>query len=731
MRAGIDQDAMNTGSHSDAEVARRRGLSAPIVGGLIGAALGEGWLAAQMAYASDRSAGTALAAFAAAFGVLFLFGLPIAAGLSWVSRRSSSVRFARALTHSLGAGSPGLAIIGAVFAVAGSAALALTAGSYLTRSISTRFVQLATAALAALGVVVLAVLFAFAAEQVGRRARELVRDPIFAPVALLGLAVATCLYVLDYLPPMYAFAPTGAVIGMSVGTLPFVRGGSSRGFAVVVGALLALACTSLAILESFPNPAQITALYRAPTSSAVFASTWALTDLDDDGFSPILHGGDCDDGDARVNPSARDIPDNGLDEDCSGADTERYVPVEPPELPTPRPERPLSAIIIMMDALRPDHLGLAGYERGTSPNMDAFREGATWFRNAYTNTPSTRFALASLFTGYDGRRLDITALRGPNRSRLEEGAPTIARALVSRGYTAHGHTIDHVVRNNLGLGQGFARWSTPWSRSELARIYRITAQRTSDAGLAFLDRLDEDERFFLFLHYRCTHDPYHHYPEYDFGHRQVDRYDSALRYCDEHIGRVLDEIDDSDRRSDTAVFIVSDHGELFGDHGLSNHGNSVFEPDVRVLLLARIPGVVAVPTVKAPVQLSDVAPTIAALAHTSLSEDLDGWNLLHHYTGSPVPPDRRPLFMFTQIVRAGVAYDDHAVLHWPYKLIRNTRTGLQALYDVAADPEERRDLTEDRPAEVDRLRGLLDAYDSYATAPNNRAAQRRARAAVP
>ena len=80
----------------------------------------------------------------------------------------------------------------------------------------------------------------------------------------------------------------------------------------------------------------------------------------------------------------------------------------------------MNVVLVMMDALRPDHLGFAGYERPTSPNLDRFREGAVWFRNAYTPSPSTRFAMASMLTGHDVHNL-------PHRQTAEANVGSISQ----------------------------------------------------------------------------------------------------------------------------------------------------------------------------------------------------------------------------------------------------------------------------------------------------------------
>ena len=91
-----------------------------------------------------------------------------------------------------------------------------------------------------------------------------------------------------------------------------------------------------------------------------------------------------------------------------------------------------------------------------------------------------------------------------------------------------------------------------------------------------------------------------------------DKYDSALNYQDDQLGRLFDAIDARGDKDETTVILYSDHGELFGEHGYSRHGFTLYQPDVHVLLLVRTPGG-HVPTIDTPMFLSDLTPTIFEL----------------------------------------------------------------------------------------------------------------------
>jgi arylsulfatase A-like enzyme len=539
-------------------------------------------------------------------------------------------------------------------------------------------------------------------------------------LVLFGLAGLVAAALVTTLPAEYASAPTLALASVAAFLLPRARAWRARhvtGRALLVGlgVLAAGATITVASLDALPGRAQSTVLYRAPFAGNTIAVAWSLTDADGDGYSPILLGGDCNDADAAVHPGARDIPENGIDENCSGSDATIYRPVPAPDVARPPdiPSRP-NIVLLQLDALRPDRLGFAGYARPTSPRIDAFRETATWFENAYTNAPSTRFAMTSVFTGYDARRVPHRDLGG-NRFQLEPGATTVAELLGPHGYDTVGYTISYVMHHNLGLGQGFRVWTTPWPVDDWLASYPVAAERTTDAALAYLAETPADgsRPYFLFGHYRCTHDPYIPYEEWHYGNSPSDVYDGTINYCDVHIGRLLDALESRADYDRTVVVLFSDHGELFGEHGLTNHGNSLYEPDVRVLMLARFPFGDA-RTVETPVALADIAPTVLDLAGLPPLRDADGWSLLTHVSpDAPTDPASRPLFMFTDIWRANVHIEERAVLRWPMKYIRDVRTGSARLYDVVADPAEEDDLASETNLGHAELSELLDAHEAF------------------
>ncbi len=683
------------------------------LGAAVGGALGEALTAALLCLEAGGSALAALAGAAAAAGLLLAALVPVAWLCAWVAGWPTSAELAHGLRTGL-AGASGRASAGtlaAALALVASLLAAFAGGSVLLEGMTPPF-ALAGALLSCGAALALALPIA---ARIGRWLSPFLDrapgdDRRQSAVALLLVVAASALVLHLVLPFAYLLSPSSA--GAAAGAVMlWSRPPSARALAVTGLLSLCLAGAGLASFEILPGEARRTVRGRAVITGNLLAGVHWLADRDRDGHAPILLGGDCDDGNDAIFPGAREIPHNGIDENCSGSDAAAFRPVRQAatgELGLP--ERG-NVVLIQIDALRPDHLGFAGYHRPTTPHLDAFRKTATWFEHAYTPGPTTRFAMASLLTGYDVRRLPHHTTRA-NRFRMSKRAITVAERLDGAGYDRTGYTISYVVQHNRGMGQGFTHWSPPWTVTQWRRAYRSAATKTTDALLEYLKGRDGTRRpYLLFGHYRCTHSPYLKYDEFDYGDDPIDLYDSALNYCDREIGRLLDAVQARDDYDRTAVILFSDHGELFGEHGMTGHGKTLNEPDVRVLVLARFPGA-SVRRVKTPVILTDVGATVLAFTGVPRPSDMDGLSLLPLAHGKgELPP--RDLFMFTDLWRGAVRHRAEAVLRHPLKLIVDHTSGTSQLFDVVADPAERRDLSTRLPREHLELSDAIESYGAY------------------
>jgi arylsulfatase A-like enzyme len=288
-------------------------------------------------------------------------------------------------------------------------------------------------------------------------------------------------------------------------------------------------------------------------------------------------------------------------------------------------------LVIVVDTLRADHLSAYGYARPTSPNFDRIAREGVLFDNAISPSSWTLPSHASLLTGrtvfaHGLGNVQRQPWGGWDHSALN-GFPTLAEALAGKGYATAGFSANGTFFTpQVGLGRGFLHFEdyfysaadafarTLYGR-ELTRMYfrriektpsssmlgygrrfipRKRATTVNDELLAWLDRRDPHHPFFAFLNYLDVHDPYgapHGYPAAPWGDAtSSDRYDQGIRYADDAIGKLDAELSRRGLARNTILIVTSDHGEALGEHGLQNHGASLYRDLIHVPLLIRYPG---------------------------------------------------------------------------------------------------------------------------------------------
>ena len=334
-------------------------------------------------------------------------------------------------------------------------------------------------------------------------------------------------------------------------------------------------------------------------------------------------------------------------------------------------DRPPDVVLVVADALRADRLGCYGYDRPTSPHIDAFAADAVVYDRVVSPGAWTIPAHASIFTGlYPSQH---GARFGLQRLWLDDGFVTLAEALHDRGYQTLALSNNPIVSPATNLTQGFQRFAEPadFGRSAGSNhlgFFRHVLNKvrflgpllarwfSDDAGghttTAFVARWlrdrDRSRPVFLFINYMETHDPYEppqayrrqfvQSPDVNRSYRidqssttvwqyalagkpvytphdveiLSDLYDGRVRELDDHFADLIAVLDaelDLDR---TVVVLTADHGENLGERGLLGHQFCIYNTLVHVPLIVRWPGALRPQRVDRLVQTCDLFPTLLA-----------------------------------------------------------------------------------------------------------------------
>lgn len=286
-------------------------------------------------------------------------------------------------------------------------------------------------------------------------------------------------------------------------------------------------------------------------------------------------------------------------------------------------------ILISVDTLRADRLGIYGYSKNTSPNIDALLAKGIVFDDARTPEPLTAPALISMLTSKYPHQHGATRNGLAHRKDL----PSLPKSLKAQGYATAAFVGNWTLKDRLtGLGTHFDDYREVLDKKRWFGLFLGEADG-SDLTETVLEWMaaPPDNPYFLWVHYADPHAPYVFQKDYakrlglGKSANRSQRYDTEIAFVDEQIGRLLRIVEN---QSNTMIIFTADHGESLGEHNYWGHGRHLYDATLKIPMGIVWEGVLKSGRITAPASLLDLAPTISRILGHPPITDHEGfdWN---------------------------------------------------------------------------------------------------------
>jgi arylsulfatase A-like enzyme/Tfp pilus assembly protein PilF len=378
-----------------------------------------------------------------------------------------------------------------------------------------------------------------------------------------------------------------------------------------------------------------------------------------------------------------------------------------------------NVILVTIDTLRADRVGVDGGLRGLTPTLDDLGRNGAVFLDATAHAPLTLPSHASILTG---RYPTAHGVHDNAGFVLSDRVPTLATLLHAAGYQTAAFVSSFVLRGSTGFARGFDVYDDRFAGMGRAHLTVSSLERRAPETAREAARwvASAPRPFFLWVHFYDPHAPYDPPPAFaaKFSGRP---YDGEVAAADFGVSLVLDALS-PERRRDTVVVVTGDHGESLGEHGESEHGILLYDATLHVPLIMEGPGVPHGVTVREQVRHVDIVPTVLGLLNVSEPGSLDGVSLLGRASSPPTgrsvgaelaPPERSDRLLSYAESRFGER-------HFGWAPIRSVRDGAwkfidapdPELYDLKSDRDERDNRRSSREATATGLARALSEIAS-------------------
>jgi arylsulfatase A-like enzyme len=401
-------------------------------------------------------------------------------------------------------------------------------------------------------------------------------------------------------------------------------------------------------------------------------------------------------------------------------------------------------IILSLDTLRADRLGVYGNENGLSRRLDAFAREATLYTRAISTSPWTLPSHASLFCGkrpfeHGARTFKVKEPAEVENRPLSENSLTIAEVLRDEEFATAAFCANAgFLHPEYKLDQGF-------------ETYKVRYEYSPDVNRKVLRWLQDQggSPFFLFVNYMDTHVPYNTSPRDGFpvyprglrdrtnlhvdvedavlGKRQPPpkesietvsaMYDLSVANLDSEVGELIDHLRASGVYDNSMLVVLSDHGEFLGEHDLVGHNKDLYQEVIWIPLIIKYPGQRRARVEEGLISIADLPGLIISrLLGEAAKPYMESFPLAPG--GRDAIAEQHFLPFSSRLTRnSGERFNRErfALFNWPYVYIRSS-DGRNEMYDLSRDPAQSSNLIEvEAPVALkleERLEGALVGGDA-------------------
>jgi len=333
-------------------------------------------------------------------------------------------------------------------------------------------------------------------------------------------------------------------------------------------------------------------------------------------------------------------------------------------------------LLITIDTLRRDHLGVYGYQRKTSPFIDELAKKGLRFKNVITPIPLTAPSHASILTSLHPLTHRLTL----NGNKLNNKVQTIAEVLQKNGYYTIGAVGVKLLTAKNRFSQGFDSFSDTWdNKIKYHTVYERIAPSVNESIFnqveEYLSNPQKKQKpLFIWVHYFDPHFPYHDWKDVTFTNKVpkneervgMRKHDKEIFYTDQHIKKLHRFLEKKGLQKKLLTCITADHGEEFGEHGHVNCHVDIYSETTFVPLIFQGYRVPKNKVIGTNVSTMDVAVTLLGTAGLSFEYPCDGIDLFKIAKNPEKNKDRKFLIIGDSLYTRALQLIGH-----PYGYIRN------------------------------------------------------------